>query len=83
MTDAVIMKPNCIKNLAILVSFLMALTTGVFAQTATPTATPAFVAPKLPEIVNLQKAPVYSVDPAWFEGNSAARKRETKCAEGI
>ena len=58
------MKSNCIKNLVVLVSFLLVLTSGVFAQIATPAATPAFVAPKLPEIVNLQKAPVYSVDPA-------------------
>ena len=58
------MKSNCIKNLVVLVSFLLVLTSGVFAQIATPAATPAFIAPKLPEIVNLQKVTVYSVDPA-------------------
>ena len=58
------MKSNCIKNLVVLVSFLLVLTSGVFTQIATPAATPAFIAPKLPEIVNLQKATVYSVDPA-------------------
>ncbi len=57
------MKPQYIKNGAAAASLLFMLLTAVCAQTPTPTATLAFVPPKLPEIVNVEKPSVHSVDP--------------------
>lgn len=58
------MKSHCIKIVAPFFGFLIAFTTSVCTQNPAPIATPAFVSPKLPEIVNIDKAAAYSVDPA-------------------
>ena len=59
------MKGHYIKNLVITALFVVAVSNAAFAQTATPVPTvkPVFVAPSLPEIVNVEKAAVFSVDP--------------------
>lgn len=54
----------CIKNIVISASIAIAVSAAVCAQAPTPTSIPAFVPPKLPEIVNVDKAATYSVDPA-------------------
>lgn len=69
------MKAHYIKRLFAAVSFVPALGLAVFCQTPTPTHVPT--PPPMPQVVNVDKPAVYSVDPktlpAPFETKSVAR----------
>ncbi len=60
------MNRHYIKNIVIAASFVITVSTAVCAQNPSPTAspTPFPIAPKLPEIVNVERPAVFSVDPA-------------------